>query len=178
MLQQARFDRRLADPATRPKLLVILHAMVVAATRYVDPTCIPGPLPTPAEREQTRSWVMSTAMSALVIESLQALTIIAFNDIGNGEAMRAWAIIGSLTRTAEYLQLTVEQDGQDEQGTPDRASLSAVCLAAALAGGGLDRARGAATGVLEHLQFGPLLLHHHGLEHELNLRRRVSPSAL
>jgi hypothetical protein len=30
--------------------------------------------------------------------------------VGNGEATQAWALIGSLTRTVEYLQLTVEQE--------------------------------------------------------------------
>ncbi|KAM0280995.1 hypothetical protein ACHAQH_003724 [Verticillium albo-atrum] len=44
------------------------------------------------------------------VESLQALVILAFNDIGGGEASLAWSIVGSMTRTVEYLQLTVEND--------------------------------------------------------------------
>lgn len=30
--------------------------------------------------------------------------------MGGGEVSKAWSIIGSLTRTVEYLQLTVEPD--------------------------------------------------------------------
>ncbi|KAF7556183.1 hypothetical protein G7Z17_g1628 [Cylindrodendrum hubeiense] len=110
MLQKARFHQRLSDAAERPKLLVILQAMMVAATRYVDAEGVSGSLFGKRELDIAKNWVLSTAMSSLVIESLQALTIIAFNDIGNGEEMRAWSVIGSLTRTVEYLQLTVESE--------------------------------------------------------------------
>ncbi|KAL6401559.1 C6 transcription factor [Ilyonectria robusta] len=110
MLQKARFHQRLSDTAERPKLLVILQAMIVAATRYVDADTVAGGLLSKRELDVARNWVISTAISSLVIESLQALTIIAFNDIGNGMEMRAWSVIGSLTRTVEYLQLTVESE--------------------------------------------------------------------
>jgi hypothetical protein len=36
--------------------------------------------------------------------------------MGSGQDSKAWSIIGSLTRTVEYLQLTVEPD--DAQGQP------------------------------------------------------------
>ncbi|KAH7166374.1 fungal-specific transcription factor domain-containing protein [Dactylonectria macrodidyma] len=109
MLQKARFHQRLSDSSERPRLLVILQAMMVAAMRYVDVSSVGG-LFGKQDIDAARNWVISTAMSSLVIESLQALTIIAFNDIGNGEEMRAWSVIGSLTRTVEYLQLTVESE--------------------------------------------------------------------
>ena len=35
--------------------------------------------------------------------------------MGNGNANKAWPIIGSLTRTVEYLQLSIEHDDDEEQ---------------------------------------------------------------
>lgn len=35
--------------------------------------------------------------------------------IGSGNGQKAWSIIGSLTRTVEYMQLTTEQDGSETQ---------------------------------------------------------------
>ncbi|TPX10310.1 uncharacterized protein E0L32_008715 [Thyridium curvatum] len=113
MIHRARFDKRRADVQENEKLLVVLRAMMVAAMRHVPRDNAVGQYWTQQQLEATRSWVISTAMSSLSIENLQALTIIAFNDIGNGEAMRAWSIIGSLTRTVEYLQLTVEREDAD-----------------------------------------------------------------
>lgn len=79
ILQENRFKQRLGDPEERPRLLVVLQAMTVAAIRQVDPLLLCGM--TEERLEIIRDWVMTTAMSSLVIESLQALTIIAFNDV-------------------------------------------------------------------------------------------------
>ncbi|KAI6782634.1 uncharacterized protein J7T54_003647 [Emericellopsis cladophorae] len=43
-------------------------------------------------------------------DELPQLVIVLHAMIGNGEASRAWSVIGSLTRTVEYLQLSVEDD--------------------------------------------------------------------
>ncbi|KAF7191586.1 Ascochitine biosynthesis cluster transcriptional regulator [Pseudocercospora fuligena] len=47
-------------------------------------------------------------MNCLSLENLQALIIIAFDDIGSGFTAKAWPIIASLTRSVEYAQLTQE----------------------------------------------------------------------
>ncbi|KAH0424223.1 hypothetical protein CcaCcLH18_11659 [Colletotrichum camelliae] len=65
---------------------------------------------TPQQRVMARDWVVSQGMKHLTVESLQALIIVSFNDIGSGEAAQAWSLVGSLTRTVEYLQLTIEHD--------------------------------------------------------------------
>jgi len=36
-------------------------------------------------------------------------------EIGNGNTSRAWSIVGSLTRTVEYLRLSVEDEDHDTQ---------------------------------------------------------------
>jgi hypothetical protein len=84
--------------------------------------------------ELSRNTVILNALDSLTIENVQALIIVAFTAVSllhhssfvanrniqiiNGQVCKAWSIIGSLTRTVEYLQLTVEPD------TLQRGSLS------------------------------------------------------
>jgi hypothetical protein len=49
-------------------------------------------------------------MGSLSLENLQALIVLAFNDFGDGNAEKAWSIVGSMTRTVEYAQLAQEQE--------------------------------------------------------------------
>ncbi|KAK2060415.1 hypothetical protein LY76DRAFT_682747 [Colletotrichum caudatum] len=116
ILHETQFRRRVHDPEQLPRLVVVLHAMVVAALRYVDN---PETHLSAQEMERwairSRSIVILNAMDQLSVENLQALIILAFNDIGNGDASKAWSIVGSLTRTVEYLQLSVESDHQDKE---------------------------------------------------------------
>ncbi|KAH8909389.1 hypothetical protein BR93DRAFT_975669 [Coniochaeta sp. PMI_546] len=110
MVHQARLRARLADPVERPKLNVLLYAMVLAASRFVDNQDLVHVCPS-----RLRGWVVSNAMDCMSVESLQAIIIIAFNDIGNGESFKAWSLVGSMTRTVEYLQLTVEHEDHERQ---------------------------------------------------------------
>ncbi|TQN63655.1 Tropolone cluster transcription factor tropK, partial [Colletotrichum shisoi] len=111
MIHEARFRRRLEDSGEADALDVVLHAMVLSASRYIDDEDVASSLfGSVQQREAVRDWVVSNAMRNLSVESHQALIIVAFNDIGSGEAAKAWSLAGSLTRTVEYLQLTVELD--------------------------------------------------------------------
>ncbi|KAM5350768.1 hypothetical protein ACJ41O_007273 [Fusarium nematophilum] len=80
--------------------------MIVATYRHCR-------LPGLYDIEDARSWILARGISTFSVESLQALIIIAFTDIGDGQGARAWSIVGSLTRTAEYLQLTTEPGSHD-----------------------------------------------------------------
>ncbi|KAK2794112.1 hypothetical protein FQN52_009194 [Onygenales sp. PD_12] len=109
IVHQARFRRRLLDRTQRSRLDVVLRVMVLVSSRFIEnhesaTDILAAGLTTAKARDQT----ISDSMNRLCVESLQALVICVFNDIGNGEAGKAWSLIGSLTRTAEYLQLTVE----------------------------------------------------------------------
>lgn len=53
--------------------------------------------------------ILCIAMDTMSLQNLQALSILAWDDIGRGNASKAWSIIGSLSRTVEYLQLAQEQ---------------------------------------------------------------------
>lgn len=76
MVHQARLRRRLADPVELPKLNVLLHAMVLAASRFVDDQDVVN-----ANPSRSRGWVVSAAMDCMSVESLQALIVVAFNDV-------------------------------------------------------------------------------------------------
>lgn len=85
ILHPGRFRRRMSkDSLLAPQLGLILHAMVVVALRYVDDEAI---LPSPAEADafiaRSRNIVVLTAMDSLSVENLQALTIVAFDDVSN-----------------------------------------------------------------------------------------------
>ncbi|KAH7112922.1 fungal-specific transcription factor domain-containing protein [Dendryphion nanum] len=105
MIHEARFRQRLSQPRHDEKLTVVLHSMVLAASKYVS-----GDVLSRAQLEDTRRWVIWKSMENIFLESLQALIIVAYTDIGDGNSAKAWSIIGSLTRTVEYSQLTQENE--------------------------------------------------------------------
>ncbi|KAF7547513.1 hypothetical protein G7Z17_g7676 [Cylindrodendrum hubeiense] len=111
IIHEGRFRKRLGDEVERDKLHLVLQSMMLVASRYLVDEDTSNSIPRSIEdSESYRDWVVSKAMKHLSVENLQALLIIAFNDIGNGQASQAWPLVGSLTRMVEYLQLTVEHD--------------------------------------------------------------------
>ncbi|KAH8884158.1 hypothetical protein GQ53DRAFT_731327 [Thozetella sp. PMI_491] len=102
ILHDTQFRRRLHDPDEFPRLLVVLHAMVVAALRFVEMDGAPLSVSdVAAQVDKSRKIVLLNAMDQLAI--------------GNGDASKAWSLVGSLTRTVEYLQLSVESDAHEKQ---------------------------------------------------------------
>ncbi|KAH7391643.1 fungal-specific transcription factor domain-containing protein [Cadophora sp. MPI-SDFR-AT-0126] len=110
-LHQKRFERHLSNPLKKERNAVVLHAITCATLRFVkdddhgmsDQEVLNRVL-------HSRRVVMLTALSRPSMENLQALIIIAFDHIGRGDVDKAWSLIGSLTRTVEYLRLTVEPE--------------------------------------------------------------------
>ncbi|KAJ2904061.1 Quinic acid utilization activator [Zalerion maritima] len=122
-LQQVRYE----DGGTTRGFTLLLHAIVVGALRLVGGqgtsmghdawgNVMSGvgtgmrDEDVAAQVEKSRNYVLLRAMSNLSVENLQALIIVAFTDIGNGQAAKAWSIIGSITRTVEFLSLNVEPE--------------------------------------------------------------------
>ena len=82
MLHDSQFRHRLRDPDDFARLLVILHAMVVAALRFVDVDRSSLSLhEVDRQVDKSRKIVLLNAMDQLSVENLQALIIIAFNDV-------------------------------------------------------------------------------------------------
>ncbi|KAF5663905.1 C6 transcription factor [Fusarium circinatum] len=96
MIHEARFCKRRQDHGDDRCLLPVLQAMILSASHHVP-------------RRDTAE-IAESHWRPRRFENLQALIIICFRDIGDGEECRAWPLIGALTRMVEYLQLTVESE--------------------------------------------------------------------
>lgn len=93
------------------RLSLLVHAMICAVIRHLPlPELGLGEEDMHRQMRLSRNIVTKNAMEDLSVEKLQALIILAFDHIGEGNLSKAWPIIGSLTRTVEYLQLTVEPE--------------------------------------------------------------------
>ncbi|KAL4984685.1 fungal-specific transcription factor domain-containing protein [Aspergillus falconensis] len=111
VIHEGRLRRRLVNDCERENLHLVLQSMILVARRYIEGTETASHLETSINNsENMRDWLVSQAMKQPSVENLQALVIIASNDIGSGEAFQAWPLVGSLSRMVEYLQLTVEHD--------------------------------------------------------------------
>ncbi|KUL86956.1 hypothetical protein ZTR_05780 [Talaromyces verruculosus] len=115
IFHETRFRQRLMNSIDSRRLEVILHAMTVAMLRHIDPRELSVELRNiESICERSRKIVILTGMEDMHVENLQALIIVCFEDIGSGRVSRAWPIVGSLTRTVEYLQLSVESENHDK----------------------------------------------------------------
>ncbi|KAI8676045.1 Fungal-trans domain-containing protein [Fusarium keratoplasticum] len=109
VIHYPRFREEIKQVSGRQRLRVVLDAMLVATLRFVDGRRY-GLSDDDIQRlvEERRNSVLISAMRSLSIENLQALVILAFTTIGNGEPSKTWSIIASMTRTVDFLQLTTE----------------------------------------------------------------------
>lgn len=82
IVHETYFRRRLDDDEQRPHLIVLLHAMVVAAARFADDanqSVSAREIDTWTSR--SRRMVKLSAMEGLSVENLQALIIIVYHDV-------------------------------------------------------------------------------------------------
>jgi hypothetical protein len=78
MLNQDRFRQRVEDPIELPKLNVILQAIIIVVSRHL-PEELEAEVAWPVEK--VRQWTIMRSMESNTLEGLQALIIIAFNDV-------------------------------------------------------------------------------------------------
>jgi hypothetical protein len=104
------FRRQLNQPAGRRHLSTILHAITSLCARFSDDSRLADPEIRAAYVKQGRDTVILQSMESFSLVNLQALIICAFDTIGGGRGPSAWSIVGSMTRTVEQLQLSVEED--------------------------------------------------------------------
>jgi hypothetical protein len=81
VLHERRFHQRLKDPDERENFEVVLHAMVFALLKHVDPSLLKNVHDVDAVCERSRKIVLLTAMNDLHVENLQALTILCFEEV-------------------------------------------------------------------------------------------------
>lgn len=121
IIHELLFRSRLRDPTERPKLIIVLHAMMVCALRYVAHERLAGEWLGlhPDALQRSRDFVILAGMDNLSVENVQALIMVAFVHVGDGNANKAWPIIGTLTRAVVYLGLHKE---------PEEDYLGELCL--------------------------------------------------
>ncbi|KAJ5303076.1 hypothetical protein N7476_009875 [Penicillium atrosanguineum] len=127
IIHEMLFRSRLRDPNERPKLVVVLHAMMVCALRYVaNERLATDWLETyPDASQRSRELVILSGMDGLSVENLQALVIVTFVHIGDGEANKAWPLIGTLARGVVYLGLHTEPE-ETQRGEVSLKPLSSL----------------------------------------------------
>lgn len=116
MLNQDRFRAKMDALDENPGDEIILHAITITCARYLSRNTN---LELDWALDKIHDWILLTALQNHSIEGLQALIIVVFNQISNGDASKAWSIVASLTRTVEFLQLTVDMD--------DKTTIQPIC---------------------------------------------------
>lgn len=110
VLHVRQFRRRLERPEDRGATSTILRAITSTCIRFSDDDRLGTATDRSRLAQSCRQSVILESMESFSVENLQALIICAFDIIGSGRGPSAWSIIGSMARTVEQLQLSVEDD--------------------------------------------------------------------
>ncbi|RAL08831.1 putative C6 transcription factor [Aspergillus homomorphus CBS 101889] len=116
ILHVRRFREQLQIFEGWEKAIHILHAIVATCIRFTNHPDAGSIESRTQMAAASRQRVILKSMESFSVENLQALVIIAFDTIGSGRGPSAWSIVGSMTRTVEQLQLSVEDCRDDEAG--------------------------------------------------------------
>lgn len=81
MIHQNKFEERMKSRPGDEALDVVLHAIVVAAIRFVTADYLDNADHIVQITKTSRDYVILHAMDTLCVENLQALTIVAFDDV-------------------------------------------------------------------------------------------------
>ncbi|KFY91694.1 hypothetical protein V500_04513 [Pseudogymnoascus sp. VKM F-4518 (FW-2643)] len=114
ILHVKQFRERMNNPAQRQKLTTIFHAIVSLCIRFSNDPRVSSAEVRMKYSTKSRQTVILQSMESFSVENLQALVICAFDTIGSGRGPSAWSIVGSMTRTVEQLQLSVEEEDQSQ----------------------------------------------------------------
>ncbi|KAF1931383.1 uncharacterized protein M421DRAFT_56973 [Didymella exigua CBS 183.55] len=108
-LHKQRLHKKVSEGVCSNGLLLVLHALVAVALRHMDTNVLFMDHDQIQRQSSVSRIIVEThAIRSVSIESLQALIFVVFDYLNDGKNHRAWPLIGSLTRTIGYLQLTSE----------------------------------------------------------------------
>lgn len=120
MLHVRNFRQRMKDPSQRGQMTTICHAIVSICARFSDDPRLGHDSEARAQKaKRSRDAVILQSMQSFSVENLQALIIVAFDTIGSGRSPSAWSVVGSMTRTVEQLQLSVEPADEEHHRSAD-----------------------------------------------------------
>ncbi|KAL2862666.1 transcription factor domain-containing protein, partial [Aspergillus lucknowensis] len=114
ILHVRRFRHQIQSPEGRDRAIYILYAVIAVCIRFIHDPRLPDEDRKARVAETCRQKVVLCGLEAFSVENLQALVIIAFDTIARGRGPSSWSVVGSMARTVEQLQLSVEED--DLQG--------------------------------------------------------------
>ncbi|KAJ8132771.1 hypothetical protein O1611_g853 [Lasiodiplodia mahajangana] len=121
VLHVTRFRQALRIPPERTRLKIVLRAIVSLCARFSNDPRLGDEIARAKLIKTCRGAVILGSVESLSVENLQALTICAFDTIGSGRGPSAWSIVGSMARTIEYLQLSIEET--DNQRSPRQSQV-------------------------------------------------------
>ncbi|KAL2851058.1 fungal-specific transcription factor domain-containing protein [Aspergillus pseudoustus] len=119
ILHVRRFRHQIQSPEGRDKAIYILYAIIAVCIRFINDPRISDEDRKARIAETCRQKVVLCSMESFSVENLQALVIIAFDTIARGRGPSSWSVVGSMARTVEQLQLSVEEDdlyGRNQTG--------------------------------------------------------------
>lgn len=120
MLHVRNFRQRMKHPSQRDQITTICHAIVSICARFSDDPRLGHDSDVRTQRaKRSRDTVILQSMQSFSVENLQALIIVAFDTIGSGRSPSAWSVVGSMTRTVEQLQLSVEPADDERAHSAD-----------------------------------------------------------
>ncbi|KIX05711.1 uncharacterized protein Z518_03683 [Rhinocladiella mackenziei CBS 650.93] len=108
-LHKARSQAEVRRRELTADFVLVLHALVAVVLPHLDVEDVQMEVGAVRHQMKTsRDLVMQHAMDNMSLQGLQALVILVFDDLNNGESTRSFPLIALLTRTVDFLQLTVE----------------------------------------------------------------------
>ncbi|KAF2626137.1 hypothetical protein BU25DRAFT_449484 [Macroventuria anomochaeta] len=122
-LHKQRLQNKVSEGICSNGLLLVLHALLAVALRHMDPNDLFMDNDQIQRQSSVSRIIVEThAIRSVSVESLQALIFIVFDyinilQLSDGQNHRAWPLIGSLTRTIGYLQLTSEPSAASQSGS-------------------------------------------------------------
>lgn len=110
VLHVRQFHQQLSTSEGRRKLNTILQAITSVCVRFTNDPRLGEADARRQLAQSNRQAVILQSMETFSVENLQALIICAFDTIGSGRGPSAWSIVGSMARTVEQLQLSIEDE--------------------------------------------------------------------
>jgi hypothetical protein len=114
VLHVRQFRQRMRTPEERCKMNSILQAITSVCVRFSSDPRLGDADNRSKLAESSRQAVILQSLESFSVEGLQALIICAFDTIGSGRGPSAWSIVGSMARTVEQLQLSTEDEDEDD----------------------------------------------------------------
>ncbi|KAF2112785.1 fungal-specific transcription factor domain-containing protein [Lophiotrema nucula] len=109
MVHKKRLQTTVRNGSLSINLCLLMHSLVAATMRHMDRAVLFLDEDQVAYQTNVSRFIVERfAVREVSLESLRSLVILVFDYLNDGNAKKAWPLIGSLTRTVDYLQLTLE----------------------------------------------------------------------